>query len=104
MTPRSEELEVLVAMADHAAIAIQSAQEASAAARHRAALEQLLAVSSRLTETFSIDAILQSVCGAINTALEFENVCIDLPEPDTGVFRARAATAGRCPTRRWRCR
>ncbi len=91
MTPRSEELEVLVAMADHAAIAIQSAQEASAAARHRAALEQLLAVSSRLTETFSIDAILQSVCGAINTALEFENVCIDLPEPDTGVFRARAA-------------
>ena len=91
MTPPSEELEVLVAMADHAAIAIQSAQEASAAARHRAALEQLLAVSSRLTETFSIDAILQSVCGAINRALEFENVCIDLPEPDTGVFRARAA-------------
>ncbi len=53
---------MLVAMADHAAIAVQSAQEASAAARHRAALEQLLAVSSRLTETFSIDAILQSVC------------------------------------------
>jgi diguanylate cyclase (GGDEF)-like protein len=91
MTPRSEELEVLVAMADHAAIAVQSAQEAAAAARHRAALEQLLAVSSRLTETFSIDAILESVCGAIHTALEFESVCIDLPEPDTGLLRARAA-------------
>jgi diguanylate cyclase (GGDEF)-like protein len=91
--PRSEELEILVAMADHAAIAVQSAQEAAAAARHRAALEQLLAVSSRLTETFSIDAILQSVCEAIHTALEFENVCIDLPDPETGVFRSRA-TAG----------
>jgi diguanylate cyclase (GGDEF)-like protein len=90
MIPEGEELEILVAMADHAAIAIQSAQEAAAAARHRAALEQLLAVSSRLTGTFSIDAILQSVCDAIHTALEFENVCIDLPDPETGVFRSRA--------------
>lgn len=88
--PRSEEIEILVALADHAAIAVQSAQEAAAAARHRAALEQLLAVSSRLTETFSIDAILQSVCEAIHTALEFDNVCIDLPDPETGVFRSRA--------------
>ena len=90
--PTSEELEILVAMADHAAIAVQSAQEAAAAARHRAALEQLLAVSSRLTETFSIDAILQSVCDAIRTALEFENVCVDLPDPETGAFRSRAAS------------
>ena len=89
-TPRSEELEILVAMAEHAAIAVQSAQEAAAAARHRAALEQLLAVSSRLTETFSIDAILQSVCGAIQAALGFENVCIDLPDPETGELRSRA--------------
>jgi diguanylate cyclase (GGDEF)-like protein len=89
-TPRSEELEILVAMAEHAAIAVQSAQEAAAAARHRAALEQLLAVSSRLTETFSIDAILQSVCGAIHAALGFENVCIDLPDPETGQLRSQA--------------
>ncbi len=89
-TPRSEELEILVAMADHAAIAVQSAQEAAAAARHRAALEQLLAVSSRLTETFSIDAILHAVCGAIHAALEFENVCIDLPDPETGELRSQA--------------
>ena len=88
--PTDEELDVLVAMADHAAIAVQSAQEAEQAARHRAALEQLLQVSSRLTETFAIDEILQSVCDGIHTALGFENVCIDLPEPDTGVFRTRA--------------
>ena len=92
LRPTCEELEILVAMADHAAIAVQSAQEAAAAARHRAALEQLLAVSSRLTETFSIDAILQSVCDAIRTALEFENVCVDLPDPETGAFRSRAAS------------
>ena len=85
--PRGEELEILVAMADHAALAIQSAQEAAAAARHRTALEQLLTVSSQLTETFSIDAILQSVCDGIHTALGFENVCIDLPDPETGDFR-----------------
>jgi diguanylate cyclase (GGDEF)-like protein len=30
------------------------------------------------------------VCEAIHTALEFDNVCIDLPDPETGVFRSRA--------------
>jgi diguanylate cyclase (GGDEF)-like protein len=88
--PTDEELDVLVAMADHAAIAVQSAHEAEQAARHRAALEQLLQVSSRLTETFAIDEILQSVCDGIHTALGFENVCIDLADPQTGVFRTRA--------------
>ena len=48
-------------------------------------------MSSRLTETFAIDEILQSVCEGIHTALGFENVCIDLPEPDTDGFRTRAA-------------
>ena len=38
---------MLVAMADHAALAVQGAQETAAAARHRAALEQLLTVSSK---------------------------------------------------------
>jgi diguanylate cyclase (GGDEF)-like protein len=88
--PSDEELDVLVAMADHAAIAVQSTQEAEQAARHRSALEQLLQVSSRLTETFAIDEILHAVCDGIHTALGFENVCIDLPDPDTGVFRTRA--------------
>ena len=47
--PTDEDLDVLVALADHAAHAVQSAQEAAEAARHRLALEQLLRVSSRLT-------------------------------------------------------
>src|SRR5947209_4270714 len=88
--PGEGELEVLPAMADHAALAIQGAQEAASAARHRAALEQLLAVSSSLTETFSIDTILQSICDGISTALGFRHACVDLPDQE-GNLRTRAA-------------
>ncbi len=88
--PGDNELDVLVALASHAALALESAQEAATGARHRAALEQLLHVSSRLTETFTIDAILQAVCDGIHNALGFESVSIDLPEPDTGRLSPRA--------------
>jgi diguanylate cyclase (GGDEF)-like protein len=90
MQPTEQELDVLVALAAHAALALQSAQEAAESARHRAALEQLLRVSSQLTETFTIDAILQAVCDGIHEALGFESVCVDLPNPDTGVLEIRA--------------
>ncbi|MDX6519924.1 MAG: hypothetical protein QOF08_529, partial [Gaiellales bacterium] len=50
----------------------------------------LLHVSSQLTETFTIDAILQAVCDGIHNALGFESVSIDLPEPDTGRLSPRA--------------
>ena len=92
MIPSRDELDTLTALADHAALAIQSAQESARAARHRHALEELLTVSSRLSETFSIEVILQSVCDGIHSALGFANVCIDLPDADTGILRARAAT------------
>jgi diguanylate cyclase (GGDEF)-like protein len=90
--PSAHDVAGLVAVADHAALALQSAQEAAAAAFHRAALRQLLQVSSRLTETLSAGAILQSVCEGISEALGFDKVCIDLPDPVTGVFTTRAAT------------
>ncbi len=89
--PGGDELDVLSAMAEHVALAIQGAQESEATVRHRRALEQLLAVSSKLTETFSIDAILQAVCEGIHSSLGFENVCIDLPDGDSGQYRTRAA-------------
>jgi diguanylate cyclase (GGDEF)-like protein len=88
--PNGEELDILTAMADHAALAIQGAQEAARATRHQAALERLLAVSSRLTETFSIDAILESVCEAIASSLGFASVAVDLLDPATGRLRVRA--------------
>ena len=86
--PSDDEIDVLVALAAHAALAIQSAQEMAESARHRSALEQLLRVSSRLTETVTVGAVLQAVCDGIHTALGFESVCVDLPNPETfGEYR-----------------
>jgi diguanylate cyclase (GGDEF)-like protein len=89
--PTDDELDVLVALAAHAALALQSAQERSDAVRHRMALEQLLRVSSQLTEMFAIDDILQAVCEGIHVALGFENVCIDLLDEAAGTFQVRAS-------------
>jgi GAF domain-containing protein len=50
--PSGDETEVLVAVAEHAALAVQAAQEATQAHRHREALERLLEVSTRLTGFF----------------------------------------------------
>src|SRR5260221_12619669 len=42
-----------------------------------------------MTETLSIDAVLQSVAEGISDALGFEKVSIDLPDPETGVLAPR---------------
>jgi diguanylate cyclase (GGDEF)-like protein len=91
-TPTNAELDVLVAVAAHAALAVESAQEAARAAHYRQSLEQLLFVSSRLTESRSIDSILQSVCEGIREALRFEKVSIDLLDKTDGRFHVRAAS------------
>src|ERR671929_49684 len=89
--PTDEELDVLVAVAEHAALAVESAQAAADAARHQAALEQLLRVSSRLSETLDAREIFQSVCESVRDALGFQHVAIELVEPATGRLCARAA-------------
>ena len=89
MRPGDSELEVLVALAEHVALALQSGQEAARASRYRGSLERLLRVSSRLTETLSIDAVLQSVAEGIADALGFAKVSIDLPDPASGVLTPR---------------
>ena len=58
MTQR--EVEVLALVVRHAARAVQRAQDAANAADHRRGLEELLRVSSRLSETVSPDAVLPS--------------------------------------------
>ena len=89
--PSDEELDVLAAVAEHAALAVEGAQAAADAARHQAALEQLLRVSSRLSETLDADEIFQSVCESVRDALGFQHVAIELVEPETGRLRAQAA-------------
>jgi diguanylate cyclase (GGDEF)-like protein len=76
--PTDEQLDVLVALADHAALAVQASQEAAQAARHRRSLEELLAVSSRITSQPSTDEMLGHVCSGIRDALGFQNVCVAL--------------------------
>jgi diguanylate cyclase (GGDEF)-like protein len=85
-----QELDVLVAVADHAAFAVQSAQERGDAERHRVALEQLLGVSSSLISEASVDEILSKVCDAVRDALGFQNVIASLREP-SGRLSVRAA-------------
>src|SRR3954471_4299545 len=78
LRPSDDDLAVLAALAAHPAQAVQDTLAAAEAARHRTALEQLLRVSARLTQTMSIDAILQEVCAGIRAALSFNNVSVEL--------------------------
>jgi two-component system cell cycle sensor histidine kinase/response regulator CckA len=89
--PTDEELEVLVAFGAHAAQAIESAQEAEVSARYRGALEQLLAVSSQLTGSASVESVLQAVCDAARDALGFELAVIELADRDSDRYRPVAA-------------
>jgi diguanylate cyclase (GGDEF)-like protein len=88
--PADEELDLLVALADHASLAVEEANETRDARRHQRALEELLDVSSRITGETSADEILRRVCGGIRTALDFDNVCATLVDPDTGALVPRA--------------
>ncbi|MGZ4353188.1 MAG: PAS domain S-box protein [Gaiellaceae bacterium] len=90
--PSADELDVLVAVADHAALAVQSAQEAAQAARHRAALERLLELSTGLTGTRSVDDVLAEVCQGVRQALGFGKVAVELHDPATGLYLIRAQT------------
>ena len=61
LRPTDEELDVLVAFAEHVIGAIEAMQDAAAAARDRASLAQLLDVSASLVELESVDDVLQAV-------------------------------------------
>jgi len=90
--PNDEELEVLCALAAHAAIAIEAAQQTARTKRHRTSLEQLLEVSSTLTAAQSTQSILETVCRGIHTALGFQKVSIELVDLETGLLRSRASS------------
>jgi PAS domain S-box-containing protein len=89
--PSGDEIDVLVAVAEHAALAVQSAREAAAAQRHRDALERLLEVSTRLAGTGQTQELLQLVCDAIADALGFGKVSVELLDPTAAVYRTGAA-------------
>lgn len=85
LRPGDDELDVLVAVADHAALAIEAAQERAEAERHGAALQRLLQISTRLREHHAPGEILQLVCEAIRDALGFTKVGVELLDEATGI-------------------
>ena len=89
--PGDDELDVLVALTDHAALALEAARESADSRRHQRALQELLAVSSRITGETSHAEILRRVCTGIHDALEFQNVCAALVDPDNGMVVPHAA-------------
>jgi diguanylate cyclase (GGDEF)-like protein len=89
--PDDEQLAIAVALASHAALALEAAQERARSQRHQHGLEQLLHVTSQLPQTISTEAMLTSVCEAISDALEFDKVLIQLVEPGTRRLRPVAA-------------
>ena len=93
--PTDDDLDLLVALVDHATLAVEEANETRDVRRHQRALEELLDVSSRITGETSADEILRRVCGGIHTALDFDNVCAALVDPDTGALVPRAVAGWR---------
>jgi diguanylate cyclase (GGDEF)-like protein len=89
--PDDEQLAVAVALASHAALALEAAQERERSERHQAGLEQLLRLSSQLPQTVSTEAMLTSVCEGISEALGFQKVLIQLLEAGTGKLQTVAA-------------
>jgi len=94
--PSDAELDVLVAIAAHAALAVQHAQTAIDSVRHAAALDRLLHVSSRIAATREIGPMLDVVAQAIADALGFERVLVEVVGPD-GVLRPRASRNAGAP-------
>jgi diguanylate cyclase (GGDEF)-like protein len=89
--PDDEQLAIAAALASHAALALEAAQERARSQRHQLGLEQLLHVTSQLPQTISTEAMLTSVCEAISDALEFDKVLIQLVEPGSGTLQPAAA-------------
>jgi diguanylate cyclase (GGDEF)-like protein len=86
--PTGTELDALVAVANAAGAALQQAREAAMEAQHQSALQQLLAVSTRMADARSGTDVLDAVCAGIRDALGFERVAIELADASGRVVPA----------------
>ena len=91
--PTDSELDALVAISRHAALALRIAQEIADEMQHQRMLERVLEVSARLAEADDVDAVLQAVCDGIADALGFNRVMISLAE-DPDMALEPVATTG----------
>ena len=90
--PDDDELDALVAIARHAALALRIAQDSADDAQHQRMLERVLEVSARLAEAEDAEEVLQAVCDGIQDALGFDKVVIELADgPDTALAPVAAS-------------
>jgi PAS domain S-box-containing protein len=80
--PTDDELDLLCAMAAQAAHAVEQLQRRTELSRHRAALEHLHEVSTRLSAILPPEQVLEAVAQGIGRALSFERVALLLREGD----------------------
>jgi len=80
--PSDEDLDLLCAMAAQAAHAVEQLQRRTEIRRHRAALEHLHEVSTRLSAILPPEQVLEAVAQGIAHALSFERVAVMLREGD----------------------
>jgi diguanylate cyclase (GGDEF)-like protein len=85
-----EELDVLVAAASQAGVLVEASQSAANWTRSQTALTELLAVSSRLIESSSVEDVLSVVCNGIQSALGFDKVVVQLRDPASGDYASVA--------------
>src|SRR5918996_1678983 len=78
--PTDDELDALVTISGHAALALRIAQHIADDTEHQRMLERVLEVSARLAQADDVDAVLQAVCDGIEDALGFNQVTISLAE------------------------
>ena len=91
--PTDADLDALVAIARHAALALRIGQGTANDMMHQRMLEGVLEVSARLAEAQETDDVLQAVCDGIDDALGFDKVVIELAEGPDATLRP-VATAG----------
>jgi len=94
--PSDEEIDALVAISSHAALALRMAQDTATDVQHQRMLEGILEVSARVAEADDPEEILQAVCDGIRDALGFEKVVIELA-PRADVPLVPAASSGWYP-------
>ena len=76
--PDDERIDLIVGVAQHAALALEHAQEAAAAERQRVSVGHLLRLTASLAERRTIGEMLDAVCHGIRDALGFEKVAVAL--------------------------
>jgi diguanylate cyclase (GGDEF)-like protein len=92
MRPTDAELDVLVTIAQHAALAFRIGQDMANEMQHQRMLERVLEVSAGLAEARDVDAVLQAVSDGIRDALGFDKVLIGLSEDPSRPLVTRASS------------